>query len=46
MTDLTTLSKKAVFLMIGEIVSRCLCTCGKVIHLSAGQTELLSYWSS
>ena len=39
------MSKKAVFLMIGEIVSWCLCTRGRVIHLGAGNTELLSYWS-
>ena len=47
MTDLiTTLLKKAVFLMIGELVSWYLCTRGKVIHLCVGHTELLSYWSS
>ena len=43
---LTTLSKKAVFLMIRERVSWCLCTRGNVIHLCASYTELLSYWSS
>ena len=35
-----------IFLMIGEKVSWCLCTRGKVIHLCADHTELLSYWSS
>ena len=41
-----TLSKKAVFQMIGERVSWCLCTRGTVIHFCAVHTELLSYWSS
>ena len=41
MTDL-----KAVFLMIEERVSWCLCTSGNVIHLCADHAELLSYWSS
>ena len=40
------LSKKAVFLMIGERVSWYMCTRGNVIHLCVGHTELLSYWSS
>ena len=33
-------------LMIGERVSWCMCTRGKVIHLCAVHTELLNYWSS
>ena len=42
MTDLiTTLSNKAVFLIIGERVSWCLCTRGRMIHLCAFHTELL-----
>ena len=41
-----TLSKKAVFLMIGERVSWCLCTKGKMIHLGAVHTKLVGYWSS
>ena len=47
MTDLiTTLSKKAVFLMTVERVSWYLCKRGKVIHMCVGYTKLLSYWSS
>ena len=46
MTDLiTALSKMAVFLMIGERVSWCLYTKGKVIHLCVVHIVLLCYWS-
>ena len=47
MSDLINkLSKKAVFLMIRERVSWFLCTRGRVIHLYAVHTELLSSGSA
>ena len=46
MSDLINNIVMGVFLIIGEIVSWCLCTREKVIYLCVGHTEILSYWSS
>ena len=43
--QIKTLSKKAIFLMIGERVFWCQCTRRNVIYLCAVHTELLVYWS-
>ena len=43
--QIKTLSKKVIFLMIGERVSWCQCTRRNVIYLCAVHTDILVYWS-